>query len=187
MPTITDWIVAIATVIYVVATIVIMHANRKAASMSEKQIQEGREQFEKQQRLSVRPYLNAYVARDGVDLDKSERYEIFIDGKSNTSYQECRQFSIKNIGNGAAKEVQIKYVIKGESVLSKEIPVRNGFLLLNKQYVYDMYYDEFKNVSLVSCFTDLYDNRYIQEMEIYYDPEIDDIIARTHIPVYMTD
>lgn len=186
MPTITDWIVAIATVVYVVATIVIMRANRKAANMSEKQIKEGREQFEKQQRLSIRPYLNAYVARDGVDIDKDEHYEIVINKKSSMNCQDYRQFSIKNIGNGTAKDIQINYVIEGNPVSRKELPIRNGFLLQNKQYVYDVYFDEFERISLICYFTDLCDNKYKQEMEIYYESG-KDIIARTYTPVYITD
>lgn len=183
--TITDWIVAIATIVYVVATIAIMHANKKAASMSEKQIKEGREQFEKQQRLSIRPYLNAYVAREGVDIDKGEHYEIVIDKESSMSCQEYRQFSIKNIGNGAAKDIHINYVIGGD--LSKELPVRNGFLLMDRLYVYDVFFNQFKAISLSCYFTDLYDNRYKQEMEIYYDSEKDDIIARTYNPMYIAN
>ena len=186
MPTITDWIVAIATVVYVVTTIVIMRANRKAANMSEKQIKEGREQFEKQQRLSIRPYLNAYVARDGVDIDKDEHYEIVINKKSSMNCQDYRQFSIKNIGNGTAKDIQINYVIEENPVSRKELPIRNGFLLQNKQYVYDVYFDEFERISLICCFTDLYDNKYKQEMEMYYESG-KDIIARTYTPVYITD
>lgn len=183
--TITDWIVAIATVVYVVATIAIMHANKKATSMSEKQIKEGREQFEKQQRLSIRPYLNAYVARDGVDIDKDEHYEIVIDKEFSMSCQEYRQFSIKNIGNGAAKDIHINYVMEGDLDLRKELPVRNGFLLMDKLYVYDVFFDHFKSISLSCFFTDLYDNRYKQEMEIYYDSEKDDIIAHTYNPMYI--
>lgn len=181
--TITDWIVAIATVVYVVATISIMRANQKAASMSEKQIKEGREQFEKQQRLSIRPYLNAYVARDGVDIDNDEHYEIVINEKSSMNCQEYRQFSIKNIGNGSAKDIEINYVIEGNSDLRKELPIRNGFLLVNKPYVYDLYFNEFKKISLICSFTDLYDNSYKQEIEIYYDSKKDDIIARTYNPI----
>lgn len=185
--TITDWIVAIATVVYVAATIVIMRANKKAASMSEKQIKEGREQFEKQQRLSIRPYLNAYVARDGVDIDKGEHYEIVIDKKSSMNCRDYRQFSIKNIGNGSAKDIQINYIIEGNLDSRKELPVRNGFLLLGKLYVYDVYFDKFKTISIICYFTDLYDNRYKQEMEIYYDDEMDDILARTYNPIYISN
>ena len=183
MPTITDWIVAIATVVYVVATIAIMRANQKAASMSEKQIKEGREQFEKQQRLSIRPYLNAYVARDGVDIDNGEHYEIVINEKASMNYQDYRQFSIKNIGNGSAKDIEINYFIEGKSNSRKELPIRNGFLLVNKQYVYDVYFNEFKKISLICSFTDLYDNSYEQEMEICYDSKKNDIIARTYNPI----
>lgn len=183
--TITDWIVALATVVYVVATIVIMCANRKAANMSEKQIKEGREQFEKQQRLSIRPYLNAYVARDGVDIDKDEHYEIVIDKKSSMSCQNYRQISIKNIGNGSAKDIKMTYVIEGEPDLNKELYIRNGFLLINRQYVYDVFYDEFKKISIICHFTDLHDNRYKQEIEIYHNHEKDDIIANTYNPEFI--
>ncbi len=185
--TITDWIVAIATVVYVVATIVIMRANKKAASMSEKQIKEGREQFEKQQRLSIRPYLNAYVAREGVDIDNGEHYKIVIDKETGMNYQKHRQFSIKNIGNGSAKDIHINYVIEGDLDLRKELPVRNGFLLLDKLYVYDVFFNQFKAILLSCYFTDLYDNRYKQEMEIYYDSEKGDIIARTYNPMYIAN
>lgn len=187
MPKITDWIVAICTVVYVIATIIIMCANRKAASLSEKQIQEGKRQFEKQQRLSIRPYLNLYVARDGEHIEEKEHYSIILEENLDTGCKNIRYFSIRNIGNGSAKDIKIYITKQGDTDLRKKLSVRNGFLLVNKQYVYDVYYDNFMNISLCCNYTDLYDNRYQQEMEIYYDAEQGDIISHTYNPIFLDD
>lgn len=187
MPTITDWIVALCTFVYVIATIVIMSANRKSANMAEKQMQEERNQFEKQQRLSVRPYLNLYVARNGEVIDKNKHYSIAIDKESEMNCKNNREISIRNIGNGSAKDIKIEITVQGNAVLNKKNPVRNGILLVNKQYVFNLHYDKFENISLCCYFTDLYDNKYSQKMEISYDMEKDDIISHTHNPDYIPD
>ena len=177
-----DWIVAISTAVYTIVTIVIMLANRKTVKLTEKQIIEGRNEFKEQQRLLIRPYLNLYVERENKELDKSEHYKIIIDKDSNGTYEHTREFSIRNIGNGSAKDIIIYSEIEDSSDSKKNISGRNRFMLVDKQYIYDIKYNNFKKVTLNCEYTDLYDNGYTQKMEIYYDEERNDLFSRTFNP-----
>lgn len=179
---VTDWIVAICTIVYVFATIVIMWANSKATELSKKQMLEGRKQFEKQQRLAIRPYLNLYVAREDENIDRNEHYSIIV---GENSCKNVRTFSIRNIGNGSAKDIEICIERQGNSILQKNISGRNRFMLVNKQYVYDIYFNDFENISLSCNYTDLYDNIYQQKMEIYLDTENGEIMSHTYNPIFL--
>lgn len=176
---VTDWIVAICTVVYVLATLVIMYANRKSADLSQKQLREEKKQFEKQQRLAVRPYLNLYVAKEDEVIGGNEHHHITLDKNSGRYF---RTFSIRNIGNGTAKDIEIYIKKKGDLNWQRNIAGRNCFMLVNKQYIYDIHYNKFENMLLSCRFTDLYDNTYHQEMELYWDSESRDILSHTHKP-----
>lgn len=181
---VTDWIVAICTIVYVVATIFIMLANWKSAELSRKQILESQRQFEKQQRLAIRPYLNLYVARENETLDKYKHYSIRIGNDNDGIYKNVRTFSIRNIGNGTAKNIEI--YAEGEELLTtgKDIAGRNSFILVDRQYVYDLYFNDFENITLICKYTDLYDNDYEQKMKIYLDKERNEMVAHTDNPVF---
>ena len=101
------------------------------------------------------------------------------------SCKDCREISIRNIGNGSAKDIKINYKIDGDMDSSRDFPIRNGFLLLNKQYVFDVYFSRFKEISICCYYTDLCDNKYKQEIKIYYDSEQNDIVAQTLDPKLM--
>ncbi|MBQ6381448.1 MAG: hypothetical protein IJJ41_07625 [Clostridia bacterium] len=53
MPTVTDWLMVVITLFYVIATICICVANFKSAAASKKQLEESQEQFKKNNRPRV--------------------------------------------------------------------------------------------------------------------------------------
>ncbi len=61
MPMITDWLMVIITLVYVIATVYIWRSNRKSAIAAEKQLEESKRQFKESQRLSVLPYISATI------------------------------------------------------------------------------------------------------------------------------
>ena len=110
--TITDWIMVGITAVYVIATILILRANKKSAEVAETQLQQSRDeteelkkQFEESQRLSCQPFLQI----EKTSMLPNENYiQIFIP----IHYEESDDFSypgsirqdfvIKNLGNGNA-------------------------------------------------------------------------------------
>ena len=181
---VTDWIVAICTIVYVSATLVIMYANGRSANLSKKQMIEEKKQFEKQQRLAVRPYLNLYIAKKDEVIEGNEHHHITLDKNSGIYF---RTFSIRNIGNGSAKDIEIYIKKKGDPNWQRNISGRNRFMLVNKQYIYDINYNEFENMLLNCYFTDLYDNIYQQKMELCWDLESRDILSHTHNPMLIEE
>lgn len=181
-----DWVMVVITVVYVIATIVIMCANLRTNKYAKKQMMEGQKQYNNQQRLSIRPYLNAYIAREKEHLDGNKHYQVEVDVNQEGKSKNYREMSIRNIGNGTAKDIEIM-VIHSEQGIKKKLPRRNGFLLTNKQYVYDIHFNELKTMNLECKFTDLYDNKYSQRIDVFFDSQINDIISRTYNPKYIGD
>lgn len=111
------------------------------------------------------PYLNAYVEKQGGKIDEREHKFIGTNDKTN---KQCRQIFFRIIGNGTAKNIEIW--MRKNNVSNEELPVRNGFLLVNKQYVFDLYFDDiFEKVSFECRFTDLLDNQYYQKITVSYN------------------
>lgn len=173
---IADWVMVVVTTVYAVSTLFIMKANIKTAKSTQKQIQQSNEHFEKQQRLAIRPYLNGYVEREGKEKSGSEHLHIYV-GMDEDPSTDYRQISFRNIGNGTAKNIKIR-MSYGDS--SKELLTRNGFLLINNQYVYNLHMaDSITEVRFEFRFTDLFNNEYVQNITIYYDPKKKELVAQT--------
>ena len=181
---VTDWIVAISTAIYSVVTIAIMRANKKTNNLTKKQIIESNKRFLEQQRLAVRPCLNLYIAREGEKIDDDVHYRIGGDEGNGECY---RTFSIRNIGNGMARDVEICIEKMDDLILAQDISGRNCFMLVGKQYVYDNYYKSFKKISFICKYTDSFDNCYQQKMEIYLDKERGELRTHTYKPELLNE
>ena len=103
-PSITDWLMVIITVVYVVATIAICIANFSSANASKKQLEESKRQHEETKRLQLQPYFQCDKCKAG---DNNAEYSIDLAlDSSDLSGGTCeKSFSISNIGSGSAKEI----------------------------------------------------------------------------------
>ena len=125
-PTITDWIMVLVTIVYVIATVFIFKANKKSAKAAEDQLQdtkdqmetskaqfeeqlaETKRQYEETKRLSVMPYFQC-------EKDISNTYlfskELFLDAKERHGSHYHDIVRIKNIGLGTAKNIEARWTI----------------------------------------------------------------------------
>lgn len=95
MQNITDWIMVVITIVYVIATIVISKSNRMAANAARDAVEESKRQFTKS--IGLQKQHNYDSVRPAISID-------FISSDSNEKYS--GQISITNHGLGPA-------VIKG--------------------------------------------------------------------------
>ena len=100
-PLITDWIMVVITTIYVVATICIWLANKKAADASRAQLEESQRQFKESSRLSVLPYLKIGAHQGASSCD----YSVRLYDKYHTPHLLLYSVVLSNIGSGTATDI----------------------------------------------------------------------------------
>ena len=110
-----DWVMVIITAIYVVATIMIMCANRKAAKAAKDQLTEMKRQFTETKRLEILPYFEMDVSVGGVDGfedDESDEQGPLFCIPKRESLNAAEHWilidytiTLKNIGIGTAKDL----------------------------------------------------------------------------------
>lgn len=123
MPNITDWLMVIITLVYVVATIFICRANLNSAKASHDQLEESKRQFRESKRLELMPYLHLSVEED-TDIAWNCDYNITLSGGN--SQKHCTEKTpspekivVRNIGLGNAKEISLSWK-KPEGTIKKE-------------------------------------------------------------------
>ena len=92
-------ITVIVTMIYTVATILIMVANRRSAEAANKQIITSNEQYNNSKHLQIMPFLQACFSSR-----KAPEYHLFFRLSGNVKSKERRTVSIllENVGKGPA-------------------------------------------------------------------------------------
>lgn len=106
MPSITDWLMVIVTIIYVVATIKICSANIQSARATREQLEESKRQFQETKRLEMMPYFQINVMQG--DVNQNSRYGLALSNTNSANLKVSsvsKKIQIENIGLGAAKEV----------------------------------------------------------------------------------
>lgn len=177
---ITDWIMVGITAIYVVATILILRANKKSARAAEKQIEQAKEQIEESerqflesQRLSCMPFLQ--LEYDEIPHNGTFFIGLYPDcyhSETNT-YElgegEDNYFWLKNIGNGAAANLSCIWKYSNGKFESKVFPI-NGLMHRDK-YPVILFVEKNKRmeVKLEWIFTDLLGNEYTQKVDLCFE------------------
>ena len=171
-PSITDWLMVIITVVYVVATIAICIANFSSANASKKQLEESKRQYEDKKRLECMPCFN-------IDIKEPELPSCFMEVDV-TKYQKgtlvlsSEKFVIENIGKGIAKNIICSFHsdIADDKEVCK-IPIlpinnRDGTNIVFCG-IRDILEDNLVHTSYFEfIFEDLLNNKYQQNIEIEY-------------------
>lgn len=162
----------IITFFYAITTVAIMIANIKSATASKKQLDESKEQFEETKRLNLLPCFDIHFKKM-----PSSGYLMTLDVTDNDSgdfTSNTKQFQLKNVGSGIAKNISCMYY-------SDAIEKRECFNLPLLP-IGDLY-----NINIMFCaktgglerkentkayfniqFEDILDNKYNQTLELEY-------------------
>jgi len=163
-PLITDWIMVVITTIYVLATICIWFANKKAADASRAQLEESRRQFDEMNRISVMPYLKL-----GYRQGSSGLLNFYIDlyDSSRPERQELYPVVLSNVGNGNAIDIECR-LVNNDGKCEDRFPTlalqKEASEPINLYFKYPAIAikDEHDTVSLLFTYNDVLGNQYSQ-------------------------
>lgn len=125
MPHITDWLMVVITLIYVIATIAIWYANKKSAEATREQLDESKRQFEETKRLETMPFLQLEILMK----QTSPQFEIELDlcdGEATDVL--CIFAKLKNLGNGTATNISYNWESKRASKSPHEYQPINAIM-----------------------------------------------------------
>lgn len=105
MPSLTDWLMVVVTALYLVVTFLIWRANNNAAESSKAQLDEMKRQYEDTKRLNILPYIVA----DSHGGEWRDEISLYIAENGKMNYSCVAYLTIKNIGNGTAKDFFYKW------------------------------------------------------------------------------
>ena len=105
-PLITDWIMVGITAVYVVATVLILLANRKAVKAAKEQLEESKREFEETRRLGLMPYI--CISETNTKLTDYDCNFDLVDHIKREATESVR-INIENIGLGTAKDIACLY------------------------------------------------------------------------------
>ena len=179
-PSITDWIMVVITAIYVVATILIFHTNKKSTQAAEKQIEQANEQlkeserqFMESQRLSCIPFLQLELE----DKTHNGSFEIVLfpdcfnpkTGSYEVSGGDSFYFWLKNIGNGSATNLIYTWTYLDGDSKTNVMPI-NGLMNRNS-FPVAFYVDSQKRIegTLEWGFSDMIGNEYSQKVNLSFE------------------
>ena len=175
MPSTTDWIMVGITAVYVIATILISAANIKSAKVTREQLAESRRQYEDKKRMEIMPYIQFdKVATAGLADQK-----IMLSLNSGVSISSVFPIvlRIKNIGNGAAKD--ITYIYEWDNHAQKydrgAFPIQalssgeSGSLKIEFSYTQTM---DDQSAAFILRYRDLLENEYSQQLSISFKSNI---------------
>lgn len=170
MPTVTDWLMVVITLVYVAATIVICIANFKSAHATNAQLAESKKQFADTQRLQVMPCLYADIVSQGTPSHDIKLSLVTDDIEGGTSLSYVK---FKNIGNGAARGICYKWINYSDSYDRGAFPItalQSGdeeliFITLARP----KRTPECEPVFFEFTYEDLLGNKYSQKLTINFD------------------
>ena len=166
---ITDWLMVVITAIYVGATIAIWCANKKAAQMTEKQLEESRRQFEESKRLECMPFLQLErCIPERASFEST--FPLFNKEALNESFEIVK---LRNLGNGTAINLiytwKCKAVSKTETDCMPICAIQKGdsyYWQMNFETSTDL--QDFFHGELCFEFNDLLGNTYEQKVDITF-------------------
>ena len=171
-PSVTDWMMVVITVVYVIATVLICIANFSSAKASKEQLEESKRQYEDSKRLECMPCFN-------IDIKEPELPSCFMEidvtkSKKGALVLSSKKFVIENIGKGIAKNITCSFhsdiADYKEVCKTPIIPINNkdGTNIIFCG-IRDILEDNLVHTSYFEfIFEDLLDNKYQQNIEIEY-------------------
>ncbi len=174
IPSTTDWIMVVVTIIYVIATIFIFIANNKSAKASRAQVEkmtdqiiQSQEQYDETKRLNFMPFIMI----ERIENDRSDKPNVgfFLSERRDTYERELViTFQIHNIGNGSAKNIKIKR--HGLNIVYDEDNFFVTGLFSNDKLNFSLTFTipstiEQNSVYMEFLYQDLLDNSYSQKVE----------------------
>ena len=177
-PSVTDWLMFGVTFAYVVATVLILLANRQSAKVAEKQLQlakkelkESKQQFEESKRLECIPFLQ-------IELPYAEypKYQVEIEmplyRKESTAFSYVNT-KVKNLGYGAATNIRFFWEYKGcPKDLFWNLPI--NAIMQGDEYIiqFSFLYDEndlVDKTTFIWEFEDLLGHSYEQKVYFHFN------------------
>jgi len=189
---ITDWLMVVITLIYVITTIKISKANVDSAKATREQVEDSRVQFEKNQRLQVMPSMQIDI------LDELYNEEIVAEIPyslySDEHLDSCRSYTfflaLENAGMGTAKDITFRWFNTEGNPVEEKLPKHILYQQDKMVYLISVGITE-KNATigekhepkLVISFKDLLDNEYSQTIQLTYviGSNKYPMLERTHI------
>ncbi len=171
MPSVTDWIMVGITAVYVVATILISSANIESAKATREQLAESRRQYEDKKRLEIKPYIQ--FEKTGGTSPNDQKLRLSLNSGNSKSSVFPIVLRMKNIGNGAAKD--IAYVYEWDNHAQKydrgAFPIQalssgeSGTIRI--EFYYSPSTDD-QSAAFILRYRDLLDNEYSQQLSINF-------------------
>lgn len=173
MPLVTDWIMVVITLIYVVATCFICSANVRSAKASKAQLEEMKREHDESIRYGIMPFLQMEeIAVSGHDFC----LELPLVDKSIADWEIDSMVKVKNIGNGAA--TNLTYTWKSENLPTVEIqPFPINAIKADGEYLIALSFNCMKSKlssnlgTLILHYDDMRGYSYNQRMVLTYSPD----------------
>jgi hypothetical protein len=171
----------IVTVVYVIATIFIYSANKKAANASRAQIAESQRQFDENRRLDVMPYLQFETTNQpGVDY----KIGVILSNADYNGGEYLLNLRVKNIGRGTAKDIEYVWTNFTNTYPQKPFVIKalqNG----DAQYLQISFTrpKALKDVTTANFelhFKDLLENEYSQKVEFEFEIKNSSVWLKSH-------
>lgn len=189
MPLVTDWIMVVITLIYVVATCFICSANVRSAKASKAQLEEMKHEHDETIRYGIMPFLQAECLTESkydylLDLPLADKAQV------DTELWQC--IRVKNIGNGAATNLSYTWTSGNKDVKKIDVFPVNA-IQANGEYKIYIHFDSMESEigstlgTLIFHYDDMRGYSYNQRMEFSYSLDnkffcIGEI--STDVPVY---
>lgn len=176
----TDWIMIIITVIYVIATIFICRANFISAKETKKQVEVSERQFEEMRRLEAMPYLQF----ESVPFDKGDfgiSLPMNVNEYENT-FSHAEEYKLRNLGNGSAKDIIFTWENESLGISEVDYPAINA-IMAGHEYRVEIWFDNCtvkKGIDVYKLtlqYNDMLDNTYEQwfAFEFEFDGNIKNV------------
>ncbi len=192
MPTVTDWMMVGITAAYVIATIFIYRANIKSANATREQLVESKRQYEDKKRIEIMPYLQFEQTRNKAEYELN----LVLDSGDRLIGEYVLTLRMKNIGNGAAKDIAYFYEWdnREKSADRGAFPVPALSSSENQSIRISFAYKLDEKEERIACFLlryrDLLDNYYTQETLFRFRRDINEgmklIEIDTSSPVFVS-
>ena len=167
---ITDWIIAIATALYLIATVLIFIVNKKSLDNSSEQIKEMKKEFNETSRLNQMPFMDIEFD-DNLFNDNSFSY-LYIDGEDISLGSNLR---ITNIGNGLATNLNIYWTSKSKN--RDKFPLATTYISKDRYKDFSILFKCKRNLNNINRrldgyidleYEDTLGNKYNQKIEIIF-------------------
>lgn len=141
MPTITDWLMVIITLLYGIATGFICWANFRSAKASRDQLTEMKREHEEAIRLQIIPFLQI---EETAESSYSLELELPLTEEETSDWSMQNTVRFRNLGNGAATNIIYTWGCKATGVSSSEAFPINA-IKAGDEYKICLTFDCFKN------------------------------------------